>query len=400
MRRILLLFGVGLMAFGLSGGSAGGTIPPFNPSVTVDATTTFGSGGSPQDWWGRASIKRRADGVLLCAYKRGSIHYVNDGALHIKFSDDDGATWTAEDTKLGGGAVGGFPMNPSTVTAGEDAGEPWLYVAPNGDILLHMWRVDYGVTANGTYQSRSTDGGENWSTSAQVDFGIAGVSNGNVFATDDDFVWDRVIYAGARVYTGGVDGVPTQSILIKSDDDGVSWSKVSTIMDNTEGQAGSEGASEVGLEYLGHNRIIAMLRDHPHLKSYQRYSYDMGATWATLMDVTSTVGIAGRQRVYTVNHLKGLPGWWWDPRLVMVGFVHQDPGNPDSTSRRNAIWISPDRGATWPGGPHYLQATTEDGGYGDMFYDAGNDQYVVINYAGLQTDADLYQYNLTLPGIH
>ena len=380
--------------FGLSGGSGGGTVAAFNPVVTVASSSTLDAGSGSDDWVARASIVRRpSDNALVLAYYKAQVHHTNVGDLNLRFSDDDGATWTAENTKLGGGAVSGFPMNP-TVSAGQDAGEPQLYVCPNGDLLIHMWRVDYSVSMGGSWQSRSTDGGESWTTPAQIDFGISGVSNDIVFSTDDHFVWDRVIYAGARIYTGGADGTPSRSILIKSDDDGTSWSQVSIIMDDDEGDSPDFGGQEVGLEYVGNSTIVAMIRENPHTKSFKRISTDMGLTWGTLTNVTSTVGIAGRQRVYTRSHLQGLDGWWKDPVLFMVGFVHQTPGS--SQSRRNCIWISPDRGATWDG-PHYIDSTTEDAGYGDIFWNGSG--YTVVTYQGTLLAASLKQYNLTVTGL-
>jgi hypothetical protein len=378
----------------VAGRGGGIVVPPFDPSVTVNTTTTLGSGGSP-DWWGRASIKRRDDGVLILVYRRGSKHEVNDGALHIKFNPTGApGDWTAEDTKIGGGAVSGFPMNPSTLTGGQDAGEPWLMKAPNGDFLIHMWRVDYGVSVGGTWQTRSTDDGESWDTSALVAFGHPTDPDTQIFATDDDFVFEGVIYAGARIYNHGADGIPSESILVKSANNGTSWAYVSTIMSDAEGESGFEGGQEVGLEYIGNDTIIAMIRDNKHTRSYQRMSTNLGATWGTLTNVTSTVGIAARQRVYTLAHVRGEDEWWTDPYLIMVGFEHQDPGDADSLERRNAVWLSHNRGADWDG-PHYLNATTDDGGYGDVFW-RGGDAYTVVSYAGSLAAASLIQYDLTI----
>ena len=385
MRLVLLL-----LVLGISGGSNGTTAAHFDPSVTVASSVTIDAGAGADDWVARASIVRRpSDNALVMAYYKAEVHYTNVGDLNLRFSSDNGGTWTAENTKLGGGAVSGFPMNPP-VSAGQDAGEPQLYVAPNGDLLIHMWRVDYAVSMGGSYQSRSTDGGHTWSTPAVIDFG-GQADDTIVFSTDDSFVWDRVIYAGARVYTGGADGTPSRSILISSDDNGASWTTVSIIMDNNEGDSPDFGGQEVGLEYVGNSTIVAMIRDNPHTKSYRRFSTNMGATWGALTDVTSTVGIAGRQRVYTRSHLQGLDGWWKDPVLVMTGFVHQTPGT--STSRRNAVWFSPDRGTTWDG-PHYIDSTTEDAGYGDIFWNGSG--YSVVSYQGTQNAASLKQYNLTV----
>jgi hypothetical protein len=77
----------------------------------------------------------------------------------------------------------------------------------------------------------------------------------------------------------------------------------------------------------------------------------------------------------------------------MVGFVHQTFG--DDVDRRAAVWISPDRGMTWDG-PHYLNRTTEDGGYGDVYWDFANHRYVVITYVGSHSKAMLLRYDLDI----
>lgn len=371
--------------------------------VTVVSTTTLVTGGA-LDWIGRASIKRRSDDVLVMVYRRGSHHAINDGALYIKFSDDNGATWTAENTKLGGGAVSGFPMNPSTLTAGQDAGEGWLMVAPNGDLLLHMWRIDYTVSWGGTYQSRSTDGGETWSSApGPIQFtGLTVAQNSRAFATDDDFVLDGTIYAGARVYVQNPDEATYGSavVLIASDDNGATWTRESTLISSAD--LGGVGTEEVGLEYIGNDEIIAMIRDTATIThGYQMIGTNLGAAdsdWpaAPGTDVTTTAGILSRPRVYTRAHLKGEANWWSDPVLLMTGFVHQTPGS--SHPRRSAVWVSQDRGDTWSR-PQYIDASTEDAGYGDMFYDADNDEWVVVTYYGTQAAADLKQYRLTISGI-
>jgi hypothetical protein len=399
MRWLLVLgalVGVVLAARLLMSAQGGGStiLPPvFDPAVNVDATSTISSGVGGSDWVGRASIKRRDDGVLVMAYYRAERHDTNAGALHLRFSDDNGATWTAEDTKLGGGAVTGFPMNPP-VSAGQDAGEPWIYLAPNGDLLIHMWRINYSVSMGGTYQSRSTDGGETWDSPAgPIQFaGLTVAQNNRTFATDDDFVFEGTIYAAARVYVDA-DGSPSASVFISSDDNGATWTRVSTIVSASDPD---DGIQETGLEYVGNARIVAMLRDNEHLKSYQSISTDMGVTWSAKADVTSTVGIAGRQRVYTRAHLQGEDEWWEDNVLIMTGFVHQDPG--DSQDRRNAVWVSGDFGDTWSE-PFYIDSATEDSGYGDIFYDEANDQYVVVSYQGTLAAASLKQYRLTITGL-
>lgn len=390
-------FGAGFVARGLAPvtafvGSSPFAHPLVSVSGTVDTTTTLITGGSP-DWIGRASIVRRSDDVLVMAYQRASAHAVNDGALHLQFSADDGATWSGQDLTLTGAAVSGFPMTPTSAAAGQDAGEPWLIVAPSGDLLCFLWRVDYNVDNDGTQMSRSSDGGLTWSTPAAVT--VTGATDQTLtYLTDDGFAYNGVIYAGAREYTTGT-YTACASYLVSSSDDGVTWTKVSTIMANTEG-AGGNGAFEVGLTYTGSSRIVAMLRDTAHTNGYLRISTDMGATWGTLTDLNATAGIVGRPRLYQRAWLRGQANWWKDPVIIGAGFVQQTSGS--SQDRRNCLWVSRDAGATWSA-PIYVDTTTEDAGYGDVFYDATNDQYVTVNFDGTLLAADLKQYRVSLAGV-
>ncbi len=373
----------------LSGGSAGGTIPPFNPSVTVDATTTLDAGAGAQNWIGRGYVTRRTDGVLVLVYRRASAHNEDDADLAIRFSDDDGATWTAVNTTLAAAAVTGFPMNPPIGNISYGEGVP--LTCPNGDLIIEMWSVT-GISPtgdlNGTYQSRSTDDGATWSTPEAVTFDGNPNGDTDTFMSDDFFIYNRVIYMGARYYSQE-DGDPSASLLMKSADNGNNWEYVSTIQGVAEGGTGGQ---EVGLEYVGNDTILAMIRDNPHTSSYRRISTDMGLTWGTLTDVTSLVGIAARQKLYTLNHLQGVEGWWKDPRIIMEGFVHQSSGN--SQPRRACVWFSPDRGTTWDG-PHYVDTSTDDAGYGDLWGKADGTTGMV-NYHGDLGVAALRQYDLSV----
>lgn len=355
--------------------------------VSVASSVTIAE--ETNQWFGRAALERLDSGIWVLCYKEASAHAENDGALHIRFSDDNGATWSDEDKYLDDTAISGFPMNPTGAGEDEDAGEPWLYVAPNGNLILHMWRVDYGVSANGTYQSISTDDGLTWSASAQINFtGIA--DDAKVFATDDHFVLNGVIYAGARQVDDAA-LTNTKSIFIKSADNGTTWELVSTITDFV-----NYPTEEIGLEYIGNDTIIAILRDDDNTVTYKTVSTDLGENWSALEDITATFEAAGRIRIKTRAHLKGFENWWTDSVLIAYGFQLMDPGN--SYQRRNAVWISQDRGVTWDG-PNYADVEVEDAGYADMLYNPTDNLWVMISYQGEQIEADLKQYNLEITGI-
>lgn len=340
-------------------------------TVTVNNMVTIREAISDPNWYARPSVKV-VNGVVVLLYRGGNGHIGSDGGLHIKFSSDYGITWTNEDKYVDGLSVTNFPMTPANDVTQE--GE--LILCPNGDLLLHMFAGQYGITAHGTHQSRSTDGGKTWSVSEPMNIsGIADVSF--VYAIEDSFVYNNVIYIGTRIWQDATCAVG-KSALLKSPDNGVTWqwiSDISTFAQNT---------NEVGLEYLGNNKIIAVLRTSS--SPLVLVSNDMGATWEI---TSSTLESGGKHRVYTAAHLKGAPNWWTDPFLIMSGFVNFPTG------RRTAIWLSPDAGQHWTTA-YFVHEVTPDSGYSDVFYNPSTNEYVVMTYYGSMSKADIRQYNLSI----
>lgn len=359
--------------------------------VSVDSTALIAESTSGE-WYGRAAMEVLPSGVVVMVYAGGSSHSIIDGVIHIRFSDDYGATWSDEDKTLAGAAVTGFPAYPTGAAPGDDLSpvEPWLMQAPNGDLLMQCWKADiedYSTASGGSWQMRSTDGGSTWSSLAQINF--VDIANDDlVFMTDDHFILDGVIYAGFREFQDQ-DSDPQRNGLVKSADNGATWTLVAYITDF------SDNTIEVGFEYVGNNRIVAFIRGRSNAKTLYGVSDDLGATW-DLEEIHGTTGIVGRPRIFTRAHLKGLDNWWIDNVLILVGFESITPGS--WLDRRNAVWISQDRGETWDG-PHYLDSMTDDAGYGDMIYDPINNLWVFVSYQGSTSAASLKQYNLEITGI-
>lgn len=366
-----------------------------SPYIGSNVTTIVTPGASTLDWAGRPVIRRisapnATTGGHVMIYRRGSAHNVNDGALYIKFRSTSG-TWSTENQDLLGNAISGFPLNPP-VSAGEDAGEPQLTEAPNGDLILHSWRVDYNVANKGTYQWRDTGHiGQSWTSEGLVDF--SGTTDDlNVFSTDDFFVYGSDIYAVARHYTT-VNYAASALYLIRSSDNGATWTIISTIIANNEGTAGT-GGHEGGLTLRPDLSIYAVIRDIECQVTYSRIAQPPYTSWGTLTNVSSTIGISGRHRIYGVHELQGASNWWLDRRRLMVGFVFTSPGS--SQGRRNAIWASKNAGSTWK--LLYVDNSAEDGGYGDLAWDPVARKWVYMSYKGTLAQADVTEYLLDIKG--
>lgn len=410
-------------------------ISGYRPAPTI---TTVASGANNRR---EASVIKRADGVVVLAYletPQTAGNFTLDAILHLRFSSDGCQTWTAEDTYTDGSAVTGFPMAPGGLTGNQGAGEPFLMLCPNGDLLIETWKSDYGTVNQGTYQSRSTDGGKTWSTPAQVLFASLpsaatwGLSSTLIalpanlsdwcFMTDDYFVDEadsnspHYMYTVARVckYGQSSDFDTTygfqKSFMVRSNDNGATWTYLSDISSFTSVSNG-RGTIETALSYLGNSTIIALLRPQHHgnsgtddeTRTYRSVSTGMGATWnggtqttpGALTEITYMSGHTGRHRIHSVAALKGQANWWTDLTRIMVGYT------PIDNKRQPAVWLTKDGGYTWSL-PMILDVYNGGQCYGDMVWSAQLNKYVVLT--GMNANANgsgketIRQYAFTLNG--
>jgi len=364
-------------------------IPDGSPTLDITGTKIVSSGIGLQDWHGRTAVQVLTGGIVVLVYRVGSAHPVNDnGELHIRFSNDYGANWTDANKFLDGSSVTNFPWRPSVYPSYQGPGEPWILQAPNGDILVFGWRIDYGVEGGGTYMSRSTDGGKTFNEGQKITVNSlpGDCSQDSNYMTNDHFILNNVIY----ISCWNNDGLGSISTLIKSEDNGATWDFVSKITDN---DIDTDIANyEAGLCYVGNNKIITMMRNGSNNGTLYKISTDMGQTWGALSDVTSW-GVTARHRFQQRSRLKQKSNWWLDPVIITAIFTHPTPGS--SQPRRNGIQISKDFGVTFPYVLN-LDIAYEDGGYNDLFYNPITDEYVCMAYRGLLTDADIVQYNFKI----
>jgi photosystem II stability/assembly factor-like uncharacterized protein len=178
---------------------------------------------------------------ITTAFNRVFAFFSNDEK--IRFTDNDGSTWTAGNGLPAGIVISGFQANGSTMFAGgisaiyksTDGGENWQHssqgipittysrsvdVAPNGSLLATTFRGMY----------RSSDNGQSWSIASN------GIAKEVLSASD-------MAINGARIFLVGAGSVFT------SDNGGDTW---------TEPQAGMEpGASFFNIAQAGNELFLA-----------------------------------------------------------------------------------------------------------------------------------------------
>jgi photosystem II stability/assembly factor-like uncharacterized protein len=339
-------------------------------------------------WFGRATVEQTADGTLVLCYRGASRHTGSDGVIHVRFSKDGGQSWSRPDRTLDNTPISGFPIS----FGDDDAFEPYLYGAPDGRIILHVWRTE-GLNhrqGKGTWQTHSSDNGRSWTELRQVDFD--GISNDDhCYATDDHTTIEGTIYTSLRQYLGGDQG--WQCKLIQSPDNGQSWRVVTEHVNVPE-----HNSVEKGFEYVGNDRLVCIGSEGPGRHHVLlTFSNDRGRTWKRWKDVLPETGVWDRPRIWTLAHLKGSAQWWTDNTLIGIGNTTPGPGK--KFPRANAVYISTDHGMTWRMlGGKPLDEFYADGGYGDLEYHKETDMFVYVSYRGdgLNESTEIVQYRFRL----
>ena len=255
---------------------------------------------------------------------------------------------------------------------------------------------NYTTNNDGSHFTRSTDGGLTWSEPIK----LTSVTNSDSPSLDTLLGGEQTLVLGNDIYLCMRDyrnsyGNFQNNLILKSSDNGLSWSQYSRV---TNTSSSGDGGKEMSIAYIGGTNMIGWTRWFPNNTGHKCTSSDMGQTWSVSSD-SSTINTGeglGRTIIKQRSLLKGKRNWWLDPVLIMSGFVHQSSGS--SHPRRNCIWVSTDFGATWSK-PIYLETTDQyDGGYGDITYNPLTDEYVILTYYAPTDlrDASIIQYNFKI----
>jgi hypothetical protein len=294
--------------------------------------------------------------------------YGDADEMHIRFGTNYGATWTADDTFTDNAPVSGFPV--------ANAGMAVIVHMPNGNLLIIY------SDGPGNKKITSSDGGKTWSAPAAITIsGLTAEEN------DITFAIDQAIVVGSEIYVTCIhNSSPQKEFLIKSTDNGATWTYLS--------QIGGIDAGEAGITYIGDNTFCAIVRGTDDAL-YHSFSTNLGATWTAPELIGAATG--GRPHLWTRAQLKGEANWWLDPVLIMCGFINSNGG------RSNVLWISENAGGDWST-PYVLEAAIPSGGgyggYGDVIWNPTTSKYIaVMHYGSGAAKTDIKQYAVTIDGI-
>lgn len=345
------------------------------PFALVSARTLISKSGATEDWNGRPALTKNLDGsVWVMGYRSASAHgTAGAGIVNLRLSDDEGATWTADNTDLDGNAMTGAPFSWHAGDNNTDIGNLVFMTAPNGDFLLHIWEDDGG----GTYQYRSTNDGKTWTAEGMIN------NDDRYMLVGDWFVDGSTLYVAGEVCPynnapGDIWDRPKDFGLLKSTDNGVTWTlsyiNVATSNDN----------SEPGICHTGTaDRLVVTMRDGSSSsvytgKTYGYTSSDMGITWSAQQTLDASLGEIHRPRLRAIG----------DNNIIMLGRENLSAppagGSYSNTGGYTALWLSADQGASW-GAKYRLDFVyTEDCSYADFIQRANGDWYV-LSYNGIQS---------------
>lgn len=319
---------------------------PLNHFTQVTAASNLFTSSAPLDWLGWVGMADLGT-HWIAGYQQREQHQVAGTGFgwRMRFSDDEGATWSDVGTFIDDGAVTGIP---------EGVGTQYFIVAPNGDVLfLADDEVNTFPYAHLVY--RSSDGGKTWVSAA------SGIPDAHLrIQAGYGCVVDGVIYVPMHKFASQPNNVaPWDQEVWISSDNGMSWS--------IRGSVPWVGVSgdEFSIIDTGGTNMIAVCRDYSNAATYINTSSDMGATWSQPTAVPD-IGVVQMGRI---KHFAGGLMMFGRERSKTAGVVY------------TTVWYSTDGGVTWCRKFRADTTAYSDAGYCDVL-ERSDGKYYIMTYGG------------------
>jgi len=320
--------------------------------------------------------------VWIMTYQIDQMHGVQSGSkTHIRFSDDYGASWTADDVYLNGTAVPGFPIGRGD--ADFDTGNDFVPVAtdylycPNGDYLIQIvWKNLSDSFQLSTTQRRCNDDlGFNWVKEGELSLSGSPYSLTYLATTHGFLRYGNTIYMAPWYRPNGVSDSTANGTLFKSTDNGTTWEYITNIK-NTD-------TSEIALGYTDflHNvTFTSVLQGYGYTDTYQCFSFDLGEDWTSAELISDEYGLLiGNPTIYNYSD---------EPNRLYL-FSRLGPAGSEKTT----VLYTDNKGANWLGQFEPDSTTYYDSGYADMLK-RSDDIFYMLSYGSSDggNSADIMEF--------
>ena len=315
-------------------------------TLALDPTTvTIDSGPGYKAF---PDVVKLPDGRLMMGYRHATDHVSIDGDARIRYSSNNGSTWTAPVTVR------------SHTVEGWDVRACGLAVMPDGTVWMSYFISD-GTLYPAVKVMKSTDGGVTWSAPVTVTSSfttVCSVPSKVVRALDGTLLLP--IYGnttGSELWT---------SAVVRSTDGGATWGGQVTIA----AQSGPASFNETEIVLMPDGTLVALIREESSGRIFRSVSTDNGLTWSE-----PPFAFHGNGRPAAIV----LP----DASILCVYRSNLLPAGPVAVYS-----VGADAGLTWT--PEVQLSTGHAMMYAGLTFLATGDVGIVYSLEMLPTDADLF----------
>jgi hypothetical protein len=327
-------------------------------TLTVESTRELIGSSAYGDWIGRPSLLDDGEKWIMVYHVSVDHSGHPENRVCIRFSVDEGATWTNENKFTDGNDVTGAPFYVETQLF---TGLPCIIKAPNGDLLL---TIAIGREVGGSYLFRSTNGGASWTGQGLISP-----------ATDQP---NDMIVIGSDIYMVTY-GLGYNCLLYSSTDSGATWSKVSDVTTDADGF----DTNEFSICNPSGNTLLVVLRNYDDLQTYMKISTDLGENWDTAVPIGFQAGLVHRPRLRIFADAPA--------RIYLLGRDYLL--GPDF--EKTVICYSEDVGDNWLAKTELEVAYQVDCGYADMLKRTDGTIYI-LSYRGDFDAAKIHEYIISV----